>query len=71
MTFYRLELHEIMAEPAVAGIHDFLEFRHHRRRRAIVHGINADRLPAQPIDIEFPDRVDGGLTLGAAPQDEE
>lgn len=62
----RLELDDVLAQPAVAGIHNFFQFDDNRLGTAILDGIDADGLTAHPIDVEAHHRVDGRAALGAA-----
>jgi len=62
----RLGLDDVLALPAVAGIHNFFQFDDNRLGTAILDGIDADGLTAHPIDVEAHHRVDGRAALSAA-----
>ena len=60
-----------MTQSALARVHDFFQFRHHRGGRAIVDGVNADGLSPEPVDVEIANGVDRGLALRSGAQDEQ
>ena len=56
---------DVLAQPAVARIHNFFQLDDNQLGTAILDGIDADGLTAHPIDVEAHHRVDGRAALGA------
>ena len=66
-----LKLHQTLAEPGLAGVHDLFQFRDDGLGLAVAHGVHAHRLTAHPVDVEAADRVDGGLPLLSRADDQQ
>jgi hypothetical protein len=66
-----LKFHDVLAETALAGIHDLLEFGDDRFRSAVGDGINSDRLTSHPVDVETENSVHGRAAFRPAALDQK